>query len=384
MAKKYLLLNFSDFLYRGTPTIEMREAIGRRAGNKNGTLAVYEMADILAAARTDLGAVLKGNALIQGILDASMVRQLMLQAQLTQKKVWNDFVIDCIGADKILFAAHGLKHDTENVYCEHADVYTRCGDLKGVAIFLDFVLERAAEKATLTLVVCYAARSENHQRDHELRLRDEDIRSSLAFKLFRRLAGKFGSLRMTARTGAVSGEGTSLFSQTEDAIVASEILEQEFPNNSDEQALVEANQAYREFDESLNRSELTNLERSHVRDLFDEWFKKSDPNTFDALVSAIDNLDWAHHKVSVKAARLLCCCCGVDSTWYTQERDAIEEMRRAGGLRNRLDHLKTRGQAKETKYGKFIYERSGGAILVSRMVRRRGEWGVDAVTEIEG
>lgn len=119
----------------------------------------------------------------------------------------------CKGAKKILLGAHGRVADTERVFkaLGWGKGSGPAGTYDELAVLMSDLLypDRAYK---LGLIICYGARSENYLKHHELYLDKKDIKSSFAYKFFKRLCElTTADVIMTARTGAVlfNSDGTT-------------------------------------------------------------------------------------------------------------------------------------------------------------------------------
>jgi hypothetical protein len=381
MAKKYVLLNFSDYLSptdatsiatRQTPQERLKETFRRRVTDNGGEFSLYNLGDFFAHLRLDASRGAPGHPLA-GLLDAATIRPLMAEAAKRCPSDWNTLIKSCIAADTIVFSAHGRKGDTDNVYCMDGFDSVRCGDVEGICtLFIALLTPSGKQNPNITLSVCYAARSADHQKHHvNDTLSEGDLRSSLAFQLFVGLSGlKPGTqLRLTARTGATSGSevGTKLLSETEEAIIASEKLKAEFPDA--EAVTRETMDACSAFEESLRKSNVPAGEQQEVRNYLYEWFGDGcDPRELDRIIDAVDELDGRNKGAGLKLLECLCCCCGLDFSWQGRQADAIENLRARVRSYHRMARLQDAAWEKEEKYGKFVYQRQDGWVIVSRWV----------------
>jgi hypothetical protein len=396
MARKYVLLNFSDYLSpedaarintRLTPVEQLKGAFGRRVSVSEGEVKLYNLSDFFGHLRLRSGSAVSGRHPVEGLLDAVTIRNLIPEAA-KQQPYWDTLRADCISAHKIVFAAHGHKDDTDNVYCEDGirGAY-RCGTVEGVCTLLIALLTPSGkDNPKIALSVCYAARSADHDKHHvKDSLSEGDIRSSLAFKLFAGLSAlkPDTKLRMTARTGATSGAtvGDKLLSETEEAIIASEVRKQEFPNA--EAIVAQTMRAWGAFEATLTQSNLSAGEQQRVQTNLSEWFSEGcRVDRLDEIINAVDRLDQENKSAGLGLLECLCCCCGVDFSWRGQQADAIRELRRCAASAGRLSELASAAEAKEAKYGKFVYQREGSKILVSRWIDTGSKYRLTALMRV--
>jgi hypothetical protein len=140
-------------------------------------------------------------ALKQGALNTPENQEQLRQIQLA-----------CKSADKIMLAAHGNYGNTVQVCASPGwdlGVAQVIGDYRQLAYLMRAVLLPGCSYR-LALIVCYAARSENYQKDHSDLggLSAIDIRSSFAFKFFSEICCHC-RVQMTARIGAVEFDSVS-------------------------------------------------------------------------------------------------------------------------------------------------------------------------------
>jgi hypothetical protein len=362
LAKKYVVLNFTDYGYsvRTEPVSILRLAVARRVERSGGSYSLYHMADFFGDLREELGVVPPGREL-EGLLDLPVITGLMVDAATRRSIEWSGLLNDCRNADKIIFASHGEKNDPDNVYSDHRSVTVRVGNAAGVAAFLRAILEVVARRdPTITLVVCYAARSGEE-------LDERDIRSSLAFKIFARLAAHRPDLRLTARSGAVSAVGTTLTSETEEAIIASETLASSYPDS--ELLFAETLDAQEAFEQTIDRSNLTPLEQKKAHSALHRWFQGGfAPGDLAEIVETIDKLD-VRHKPSAHVFLEKACGCGLlDLSWFHWYRQQRERLQGLAGRAHHAEALKRVSKEAKARYGKFIYQRDDDEIVVSRWV----------------
>ena len=129
----------------------------------------------------------------------------------------------CRSAKKIMLGAHGSADNTERVKKSlgwglgsgEAGTYAELAEMTA-----DFLYEDQTYK--LSLIICYAARSDDTRKNHDEMLTPENIQSSLAYKFYKTLCTHTrANVVMTARTGAVQflNDGTS-WVETEETVNA--------------------------------------------------------------------------------------------------------------------------------------------------------------------
>jgi hypothetical protein len=128
----------------------------------------------------------------------------------------------CREADKIMVGAHGRMGEPDKAY-------TGLGWDKGEGVlgtpeqFATLVASflTTGQEYKIALIVCYGARSFDHRVNHEGDLREQDIKSSFAYRFFKTICTQY-QVTLTARTGAVGFNETTGKSevQTEAAITA--------------------------------------------------------------------------------------------------------------------------------------------------------------------
>lgn len=367
-----MILNFSDFrppnsgiAGRTTPVTSLTGAFQRRVVRKGGTFAIHHMADLFGAIRIAKYRAIQ-NTECEGILTERRLRTLVLDAVVDHGQAWRTIVNDCRQADKVILAAHGHADDTDNVYTEISQgVSVRCGDVRGIVLFLKYVLENAQRNPTITLSICYAARSAEHHKHHvTAALTETNLRSSLAFKIFAAISSSWPNVRLTARTGAVSADdiGTSLTSETEEAIIAAERIDAEFPDADTLVASVQ--RAYGVLDAAIGQSSLDRNEKRSAQDRLYQWFMGGfDPDVFSTLIDDVERMDWSHRNVGASIGWLV----GMNSSWKERFATDIKALKDLAVRRRRLFELKATSEEKAAKYGKFIYHRDQNHIYVSRM-----------------
>lgn len=110
----------------------------------------------------------------------------------------------CNSASKIMLCLHGLHNDVQSGFANdtlnHAPMASVASfsDLAGFALTF---LPLRDKVYNLALIMCYGARSENFRLDHEGHIPPNDLKTSFAYKFYRRIC-VFRNVRMTARTGA--------------------------------------------------------------------------------------------------------------------------------------------------------------------------------------
>ena len=146
-----------------------------------------------------------------------------------------EIVNECAKCDKIYLCAHGSSKDTGHVFAEkgknlgskHTAPLCTQAELSG---FLKLILKPATPKPyNLTLIVCFAARSGDHDQTHDQDfLKDPEVlKTSLAYKLFKDLVDGKVNVRMTARLGEVRADENldQILTQTEEGVLASLALQ---------------------------------------------------------------------------------------------------------------------------------------------------------------
>jgi hypothetical protein len=143
----------------------------------------------------------------------------------------NKVLVSCGQADKIMLGVHGNVGDTDNASIEDfgkPSIKVACEDL--AAFFLECLPQvvagwwgsaGCAKRFHVALITCFGARARAHEVDHTAALRGQDVKSSFAYKLYKRVCLR-RSILMTARTGSVAFDentGRSLV-QTEEAVQA--------------------------------------------------------------------------------------------------------------------------------------------------------------------
>ncbi|MBX3588481.1 MAG: hypothetical protein KF796_17770 [Ramlibacter sp.] len=109
----------------------------------------------------------------------------------------------CAQADKIMLGVHGSYDDTDQGFAGLG--WERGSGVVGnvnqfAELIASFLLPRRHYK--VALIVCFGARSQNYRVDHDGVLSEDDIKSSFAYKFFKRLCARV-SVTLTARTGSV-------------------------------------------------------------------------------------------------------------------------------------------------------------------------------------
>ncbi|HEV7241731.1 MAG TPA: hypothetical protein VGQ36_21035 [Thermoanaerobaculia bacterium] len=364
MAKTYVILNFSDYLAAGSSTQrseaikDLAEAFETRVMTKGGTYYVHHMADLFGNLRAERHGPAPGHE-VQGLLDEGWVRSLSIEAAVFRRSAWAAMINHCREADKIILSVHGEKDDVDNVYCESQAATIRCGTVDGVVCFLESILNVVERPdPTITLSVCYSARSAAYLKHHGQDLSDGDLRSSLAFQIFCRLSAIRPHLRLTARTGAVSPDVTTgrLRVETEETIIANETLPREFSDWERDLLVDDATNAYRQLDAALEKSGIPKEQQKRIQDRLDDWGRHFDPNELDAIIDSIDRLDSSTR--SMLTSFLSAISAVASPKW--SERFA-QQVLTAKGIAPRRHELYTLIQASESppleKYGKFIYQR---------------------------
>lgn len=201
----------------------------------------------------------------------------------------------------------------------------RCGNVSGVNFLLSKLLGMCEKPdITVTLVVCYAARSSVHKKHHvNEKLSETDIRSALSYKLFAKLSIKHPRLRLTARTGATSASGTSILSQTEEAIIASETRSLEFPGTQVEDTIRDTMQNAQLFENSLLKSSLTIQQRTNAGNVIYQWLTQGcEPQLLEKIINKISTLDEKNKGLGLKVLECLFCCC-LNYSWLGNYEDTL-------------------------------------------------------------
>jgi hypothetical protein len=229
----------------------------------------------------------------------------------------------CGRADKIMLGVHGHYNDTANGFAgmgwEEED--GPIGNYRDFAqLLLKFLSRDATKKYRLSLIICYAARSENYKLDHDGALLATEIKSSFAYKFFSEICTHI-NVTMTARTGSVgfnSQTGRSVV-QTEAAVQA-EIEWEEFVKS-------DATQAVTDDHERLVQSMLTTPEN---RTAFREMSNR---------VEQPDYVPVTEQETTIRAFN------NMKSTFNTLKNAAGEE---------------------KSKYGVFVYTYEEGQVKIYR------------------
>jgi hypothetical protein len=378
MAKNYLLLNVSDYRtpassnqqQRATPVQTLQAAFQRRVAKKGGSFTIFNLSDLFGGLRLEIHSGPLGHHEVQGILEPAVLQRLLMEAPVRRSLDWRQLINAATVADRIVLSAHGHKDDTDNVYCEVGFSSVRCGNVEGIAdLFQNLLALSGNANPSVTLSVCYAARSAQHQKQHDQALTEQDIRSSLAFKLFVALSEWKPGIRLTARTGAVSASqiGTSLLSETEQAIVASETKEAEFSGSEADDLVADTMQALDDFERALGQSSLSRDERNGVLRRLDDWRGAGyDPAGLEEILGAANKLDQGRQSAGARLLTCLAKCCAMDLSWQGQQQSVLQGLRQLVRQRHRLQELSTAADEKAAKYGKFVYQRQGGKVVVSR------------------
>ena len=110
----------------------------------------------------------------------------------------------CSSATKIMLCLHGLHNDVLSGFANDTLNHT---PMAAVASFADLAgftlmfLPLRDKIYNLALIMCYGARSDNFRLNHEGQIAPDDLKTSFAYKFYRRIC-MFRNVRMTARTGA--------------------------------------------------------------------------------------------------------------------------------------------------------------------------------------
>lgn len=110
----------------------------------------------------------------------------------------------CNNATKIMLCMHGLHNDVQSGFANdtlnHAPM-AAVATWSQLSEFMLALLPGREKEYNLALIMCYGARSENFRLDHEGMIPQADLKTSFAYKFYRRIC-MFRNVRMTARTGA--------------------------------------------------------------------------------------------------------------------------------------------------------------------------------------
>jgi len=107
-------------------------------------------------------------------------------------------------ASKVMLCLHGLHNDVDS---GHANDTMNGVPMAAVASYADLanltlmILPIREKDYDVALIMCYGARSENFRLDHTGMIPTADLRTSFAYKFYKRICRVRG-VRMTARTGA--------------------------------------------------------------------------------------------------------------------------------------------------------------------------------------
>jgi hypothetical protein len=147
----------------------------------------------------------------------------------------------CQRATKIMLCLHGLHNDVDSGYANdtlnHAPMaaVATWGQLAELMLSL---LPKRDKEYNLALVMCYGARSENFRLDHEGMISATDLKTSFAYKFFRRIC-LFRNVRMTARTGATGfDEHTGRSTVESEASVQARADKEEYLRDANTQAAI--------------------------------------------------------------------------------------------------------------------------------------------------
>lgn len=110
----------------------------------------------------------------------------------------------CNTATKIMLCLHGLHNDVQSGFANDTLNHTPMAAVASYSDLAELTLTflPARDKTyNLALIMCYGARSENFRLNHEGMIAPGDLKTSFAYKFYRRIC-VFRNVRMTARTGA--------------------------------------------------------------------------------------------------------------------------------------------------------------------------------------
>lgn len=231
-------------------------------------------------------------------------------------------------ADKIMFGVHGQFDDTDRGFAglgwdQGQGVIGTVHEFAD--LFADLLVPGHSYK--VALIVCFGARSQNYRKDHYGDLSDADIKSSFAFKFYRRIYRK-ANVTMTARTGSVGFDertGRSIV-QTEAAVQA-DIEFAEIQNSARTRQIADA---YSQLAEQMAGAPQTRQAFLDMQDAFDV-----DPMRPPASPNEV----------------------------------AVKQYMNAKLRLNRLTEIKGEDSA---KYGKFVYTSQGNRIQVYRKYDAQG------------
>lgn len=228
---------------------------------------------------------------------------------------------DCQSAKTVSFIIHGTPTDTEHGFSTSGAALCTWKELGQLAL----LLLPDGKDYHIALIMCYAARSQQADLDHNGQIPVNELKTSFAYKFFRSIC-VYRSVRMTARTGAVSNDSNLNHTvETEEQVF--QLLEKQ-----QAMQLRTANKASMDLQK-------TNLFNS----------KGLTAKTFDLeLKKFLDNPNRVPHgKVETFAKQYII---------YTPYM--------AGFIQNKFDQAKL---GNRSKYGKLIYSYNGGVLeIVSR------------------
>ena len=125
----------------------------------------------------------------------------------------------CARSKKIYLATHGTPTDVDHAFANAAGGNALC-TVQQLGDFMLMAMPDRQSEYNLALVMCYGARTLNFRAtnlDHQGMIPVHDLRTSFAYKFFRRLiAGR--KVRMTARTGAVAFDADTGISTVEQEV----------------------------------------------------------------------------------------------------------------------------------------------------------------------
>lgn len=114
----------------------------------------------------------------------------------------NDIRTDVLKSKTVAFVIHGKPTDTDSGFATDGGQVATWAELGRLALML---LPKRSQRYNITLIMCYGGRSENAELDHEGLIPANDLRTSFAYKFFRKLCIA-RDVKMTAFTGAVSND----------------------------------------------------------------------------------------------------------------------------------------------------------------------------------
>ncbi|MDE3187954.1 MAG: hypothetical protein KGM96_10590 [Acidobacteriota bacterium] len=108
---------------------------------------------------------------------------------------------DCQTAKTVGFVIHGTPSDTEHGFSTSGGIVCTWKQLGRLAL----LLLPDGQEYNVALIMCYAARSQQADLDHNGQIPVNELKTSFAYKFFRSIC-VYRNIRMSARTGAVSND----------------------------------------------------------------------------------------------------------------------------------------------------------------------------------